>query len=107
LKIYLLISFLSSNQNLLISKTMAKSLPPGFKLSEGDISDSDEIWQLCEDAFGDDEIWQVVFKGCKKEDIHLWVMSVLSPRWNLPDITLYKIVEESTGYVSSDSKRES
>lgn len=77
---------------------MAQPLAPGFKLSEGTLSDSDEMWQLCEDAFEEDDIWQAVFKGCKKEVIHPWVMSIFPHRWNLPDITFYKITEESTGY---------
>ena len=85
---------------------MAKPLPPGFKLSEGKKADSDEIWQLCEDAYEEDAIWQVVFKACKKEDILPWVMSVFAHRWDLPDITFYKIVEESTGYHSLGSKME-
>lgn len=77
---------------------MAKPLQPGFKLIEGAFADSDEIWLLCEEAFAEDEIWQAVFSGCKKEDIHPWVMMIFTHRWGLPDITFYKIVEESTGY---------
>ena len=77
---------------------MTKALAPGFKLSEGTLADSDEIWRVCEDAFEKDDIWQAAVKGCKKEDIHPWVMSIFTPRWNLPDITFYKITEESTGY---------
>jgi hypothetical protein len=56
---------------------MAKPLPPGFKLSEGTLANLDEIWQLCEEAFGEDEIWKIVFMGCK-EDVHPWVMNVFS-----------------------------
>ena len=77
---------------------MARPLASGFKLSEGNFGDSDEIWQLCEDAFGEDAIWQAAFKNCKKEDIHPWVMNVFPHRWSLPDITFYTITEESTGY---------
>jgi hypothetical protein len=88
---------------------MARPLPPGFTLSEAPLSDSDEIWQLCEDAFVEDEIWQAVFSKCNKKDIHPWVMNVFTHRWNLPDITFYKITEESTGYdqfLYFDIKRE-
>ena len=77
---------------------MAKPLPPGFKLNEGNFGDSDEIWQLCEDAYKDDALWQVAFKNCKKEDIHSWAMNAFPDRWTLPDITFYTITEESTGY---------
>ena len=77
---------------------MAKALAPGFKFSEGTLADSDEIWRVCEDAFEEDDIWKAAVKGCKKEDIHPWVKSNFAPRWNLPDITIYKITEESTGY---------
>ena len=77
---------------------MGKPLPPGFKLSEGTGTDSDEIWQLCEEAFGEDEFWKFVCLDCKKEDMHPWIMNFFSPRWNLPDVTIYKITEESTGY---------
>jgi hypothetical protein len=76
---------------------MAKPLASGFKLSEGSFGNSDEIWQLLEDAFKDDAIWQLIFKNCKKEDIHSWTMNGLSHRWTLPDITFYTITEESTG----------
>ena len=77
---------------------MARSLPPGFKLSEAPLSDSDALWRLCEIAFADDEIWRATFSACDLEDVHRWVMEVFPPRWNLPDITTYKITEESTGY---------
>jgi len=81
---------------------MAKPLAPGFTLSEGSLADSnsDEIWRLLEDAYENDEVWQVAFKECKKEDIHPWVMNTFTPRWNLPDITFYKITEESTGRIA-------
>ena len=77
---------------------MANPLPCGFKLNEGNFGDSDEVWQLFQDALEEDAIWQVVFKNCKTEDIHSWLMSVLAPRWKLPDITFYMITEESSGY---------
>ena len=77
---------------------MAKPLAPGFKLSEGSFGNSEEIWQLSEDAYEGDAIWQVGFKNCKKEDIHPWVMNTFTHRWKLPDITFYTITEESTGY---------
>jgi hypothetical protein len=73
---------------------------------EGNFGDSDEIWQLCEEAFGNDAIWQVAFKNCKKEDIHSWAMNVFTHRWKLPDITFYTITEESTGYDDLISERE-
>lgn len=76
---------------------MARPLPPGFKLIEAPLSDSDEMWRLCEIAFADDEIWKAAFSNVKEEDIHPWVMAVFTPRWNLPDISFYKIVEESSG----------
>ena len=77
---------------------MAKPLASGFKLCEGNFANSDEIWQLLEDALEKDAIWHTVFKNCKKEDIHSWVMNVLAHRWMLSDITFYTITEESTGY---------
>ena len=77
---------------------MAKPLPPGFKLNEGNFGDSDEIWQLLEDAYESDAIWKVAFKNCKKADIHPWAMNVFPRRWTLPDMTFYTITEESTGY---------
>ena len=77
---------------------MTKPLASGFKLSEGNFGNSDEIWQLVEDAYKDDAIWQVAFKNCRKEDIHSWAMNVFPRRWTLPDITIYTITEESTGY---------
>lgn len=77
---------------------MAKPLAPGFKLSEGTLADSDEIWQLFEDASEADGMWPAIFGGCKKEDIHPWFMRIFIHRWNFPDITVYKITEESTGY---------
>ena len=78
---------------------MAKPLASGFKLTEGKFGKPDEVWQLFEDAYNDDAIWQVAFKNCRKEDIHSWTMNA-SERWTLPDITFsgYTITEESTGY---------
>ena len=78
---------------------MAKPLASGFKLSEGNFGKSDEIWQLFENAYKEDAIWQVAFKNCRKEDIHSWAMKLFPHRWTLPDITMYTITEESTGYV--------
>lgn len=77
---------------------MAKPLTSGFKLNEGSFGDSDEIWQLCEEAFKEDAIWKLVFRNCKREDIHTWAMNTFPHRWTLPDITFYTITEESTGY---------
>ena len=74
---------------------MSKPLASGFKLSEGY---SEEIWQVLEDAYEGDAIWQVAFKNCKKEDVHSWIMTAFLPRWKLPDITFYTITEELTGY---------
>jgi hypothetical protein len=79
--------------------TMAKALPCGFVLKEADTSDADELWRVLEKAYATDAVWWVTFKDCNEEDIHPWVMSVFSPRWLFPDITIYKIVEESSGYV--------
>lgn len=73
-------------------------LASGFKLGEGNFADSEEIWQVFEDALEKDTFWHAIFKNCKKEDIHSWVMNVLTHRWKMPDITFYTITEESTGY---------
>jgi hypothetical protein len=77
---------------------MAKPLASGFKLIEGNDGNLDEIVQVMVDAFKEDGIWKAAFKNCKKEDIHSWAMNVFPRRWKLPDITLYTITEESTGY---------
>ena len=77
---------------------MVKPLASGFKLGEGNFGNSDEIWQLCEDAYLEDAVWKVAFKDCKKEDIHPWLMKAFTRRWTLPDITFHTIIEESTGY---------
>ena len=77
---------------------MAKPLASGFKLSEGNFADSHEIWQLLQDAYEEDALWQVGFENCKKEDIQSWIFNALTPRWKLPDITFYTVTEESTGY---------
>ena len=77
---------------------MAKALASGFNLSEGNFGNSDEMCQLLEEAYKEDAIWQLAFKNCKKEDIHSWTMKVFSDRWTFPDIRIYVITEESTGY---------
>lgn len=79
---------------------MAKPLPTGFELCEAVPSDSDEIWQVLEAAFADDETWIPVFSGCKKDDIHPWITTFFVGRWALPDISFYKIVEKKTGLVA-------
>jgi hypothetical protein len=76
---------------------MVKPLAPGFKLGEGNGS-SEEIWQLCEEAYKENALWKVGFKDCKKKDILPWLMNVFTRRWKMPDITFYTITEESTGY---------
>ena len=77
---------------------MAKPLASGFKLVEGNLGNSDEILQVMVNAFEEDAIWEAIFKNCKKEDVHSWAMNVFPQRWKLPDVTLYMITEESTGY---------
>jgi hypothetical protein len=76
----------------------AKPLASGFKLIEGNLENSGEIVQVMVNAFTEDAIWQAIFKDCKKEDIHSWAMKIFPRRWKLPDVTLYTIIEESTGY---------
>lgn len=77
---------------------MLKPLPSKFKLTKGNFENSEEKWQVFEDAFKDDEIWKIAFKNCKKEDIHTLNVFKFPRRWTLPNIKLYTITEESTGY---------
>ncbi|RFU29234.1 hypothetical protein B7463_g7081, partial [Scytalidium lignicola] len=78
---------------------MVGSLDPRFKFMEADLSDMDEIWTVAEEAFETDAIWELPFKNCKKEDIPPWIMSNFAPRWSLPDITIYKIIEIASGRI--------
>ena len=78
---------------------MATQLDPKFKLSEAMLrQDSDEAFSMLEDAFKKDEIWTVALSDCDPKEAHDWIMAYLAPRWCLPDITMYKITELSTGY---------
>lgn len=76
---------------------MAHKLDPKFTLSEASLSELEDIFLCFETAYAKDEVWIEVFKNCKQEEIHSWVMKNVAVRWMLPDIVTYKITEVATG----------
>jgi hypothetical protein len=74
------------------------ALDPRFKISVASTEEMDEIMSLMEKAFRNDEIWKYTIKHCDAEEVHQWVMTNLTPRWLMPDITTYKATEVASGY---------
>ncbi|KAH8598129.1 hypothetical protein B0O99DRAFT_615972 [Bisporella sp. PMI_857] len=64
-----------------------------YTLSEIDPSDIDEVFQVMERAYKDDEVWAVVIKDVSLEAIHPWVMGTFAPRWTMADRTVFKITD--------------
>jgi hypothetical protein len=69
-----------------------------FQLSEAGPSDLNEIIGVLLLAFKNDEIWKYMTLNVTSEDEHDWVMAVFGERYQLPDISCYKIIEVATGY---------
>lgn len=70
---------------------------PGFEIREASLEDMEELWHVLMSAYGSDEVWVSIFKSVKAEEVHPWIMANLNPRWTMPDIKNYKVVELSTG----------
>ncbi|KAK0108346.1 hypothetical protein ONS95_003161 [Cadophora gregata] len=71
----------------------------GFEIAEASKEDMDEVFQVLLAAYAGDEVWHQVFKNCKQEDIHPWIMANLNGRWTMPDIKTFKVTDISTKYV--------
>lgn len=75
------------------------TLDPNFTISTALPSDMDEVFRMMELAHYNDGVWKHARKKVPDEELHVWLMEVLAPRWDMPDIETYKIVENSSGYV--------
>jgi len=77
------------------------AIASGFEISEASKDDMAEVWQVCIAAYASDEVWYQVFKNCKEEDIHPWIMAYLNERWIMPDIKTFKVTDVSTGKIAA------
>ncbi|KAG4443470.1 hypothetical protein IFR05_001040 [Cadophora sp. M221] len=77
------------------------AIAPGFEISEATKEEMAEVFQVLIAAYSSDEVWFQVFKNCKQEDIHPWIMENLNPRWTMPDIKTFKVTELSTGKIAA------
>lgn len=76
------------------------SLPAGFSLHEGTPADLSDMMKVMEIAFENDGPNRVVTKDVvRTEDIHPYMVEHYAPRWALPDIKVWKVVEDESGYV--------
>jgi hypothetical protein len=73
------------------------SLPHGFRLETAPADDLKEAFSVMIDAYVDDEVWQTMVKDCDQKEVLPWTIKTFLVRWSMPDITTYKIVEESSG----------
>jgi len=69
-----------------------------FKLLDAGAEDVDELATLLLLAFEDDEVLKIILRDVTPEDAHAWAVAVFGQRYLLPDIQLYKVIQESTGY---------
>jgi macrodomain Ter protein organizer (MatP/YcbG family) len=73
------------------------ALDPRFEISIAKDEEMDGVMRLIEKAFGNDEIWKYTTEHCDPEEVHEWIMTNLTQRWLMPDITTYKVTEVATG----------
>ena len=72
-------------------------LPPGFEFSEASKDDIPELFSLLDRAMGDFEAWKIVFKNTDSSEILPWLLKTNGPRFEMDDITTWKIIEKSSG----------
>ncbi|CZR60358.1 uncharacterized protein PAC_10254 [Phialocephala subalpina] len=76
------------------------ALPASLKLETGSPEDVKEAFQVMLDTYDvDTEIWKIIVKDCDQKEILPWVLKTFAVRWGMPDISTYKIVEESSGKI--------
>ncbi len=76
------------------------TLPPGFTLSEAPSSDhlDGRLWEMYMASYKTDGHWICITKDIvRPEEILPYMIQNFVPRWIMPDITTYKITEDSTG----------
>lgn len=73
------------------------ALSAGFRLETASAEDMNEAFSVMNDAYHEDEVWQLMIKGVEKKEILPWTIKTFMGRWTMPDITTYKIVEEKSG----------
>ncbi|KAI6249581.1 hypothetical protein HI914_01721 [Erysiphe necator] len=79
---------------------MDVSLKEGFEISVTSKTDSIDIWRVFIEAFGNDEIWQCVVRNVvNPNEIIPWLCKNFASRWEMPDVTIYKITETATGQI--------
>ncbi|KAH6674460.1 hypothetical protein B0J14DRAFT_41301 [Halenospora varia] len=76
-----------------------KTLDPKYEIAIATPEDMEEVMYVLEDAYANDEVWWHMFEKCDKKEVHKWIMEVVMPRWLMPDITTYKVVEKSSGKI--------
>lgn len=75
-------------------------LPPGFQFSEAQKNEIPELFSVWNDAFVDYEVGKVIFKESNLKEILPWLVETFGPRWQMDDISMWKITEASTGWRS-------
>jgi hypothetical protein len=74
-------------------------LPAGFELSEASHSDLEKKFWVFQHAMDSDELFSRAFKEMGKEALHEYIMRNLATAWRSPSITIYKITENTKGYL--------
>ncbi|KUJ15614.1 uncharacterized protein LY89DRAFT_734772 [Mollisia scopiformis] len=77
------------------------AVPIGFRLEKASPEDMKDVFALMMDAYVDDEVWQTTVKDCDQKEILPWTLKTFTPRWTMPDIETYKIIEEKSGRLAA------
>ncbi|RKF53666.1 hypothetical protein OnM2_103037 [Erysiphe neolycopersici] len=79
---------------------MEATLKEGFNISVASKDDITDIWRVFLEAYGKDEIWDgVVQNVVNPKDILPWLCLHFASRWEMPDVTTYKITEIASGAI--------
>lgn len=74
-------------------------LPLGFKFGEVHKNEIPNMFSVWNDAFVNYELWNVIFKKSDPVQILPWLVKTFGRRWEMDDITMWKVTEVSSGWV--------
>ncbi|POS82719.1 hypothetical protein EPUL_005674, partial [Erysiphe pulchra] len=79
---------------------MNVSLREGFSIGVATKDDRESIWNIFLEAFGTDELWKCLTRNVvDSKELFPWLIAHMAPRYETPDITVFKISENSSGKI--------
>ncbi|CAG8958931.1 hypothetical protein HYFRA_00012928 [Hymenoscyphus fraxineus] len=75
------------------------TLDPAYELATAVPADRDELFRMMEVAYYNDAVWKHARMNVRDEDLHVWFMKFVAPRWDMPDTETFKIVDRASGRI--------